>query len=151
MTDGIYIEGIDRILAKLPGFRPAVVAALKAGAVHVKGKIAKYPPASDANMPGPYPKRWYQRGYGQKWALKGGAVHGRKTSETMGRRWTQGERDEGLTQIVGNNASYGPYVQGEKQAGFHRQRGWKTTQDVAESEGPKVTRMVSDAIDKVLR
>jgi hypothetical protein len=44
MTDGIYIEGMDRILAKFPGFRPAVVAALKAGAVHVKGKIAKYPP-----------------------------------------------------------------------------------------------------------
>jgi hypothetical protein len=99
----------------------------------------------------PQANNWYQRGYGQKWALKGGAVHGRKTSETLGRRWTQGERDEGLTQIIGNNASYGPYVQGEKQAGFHRQRGWKTTQDVAESEGPKVTRMVSDAIDKVLR
>jgi len=158
----IDIQGLDAILAKFPLIRPKVVKILRAGAITVKGQIAKYAPATAANKPRGWNSyyslstrrannRWYQRGYGTKWVVKSGAVHGRKTSETLGRRWTTAEKDGGLTQVVGNNASYGPHVQSEKQARFHRQRGWKTTDDVAQEWGPKITKDVSKGIDEVFR
>jgi len=96
--------------------------------------------------------RWYQRGYGPRWARKRrGGVGGRRTSETLNRRWTIAARDDGLAQVVGNNVSYGPYVQGdEDQAAFHAARGWQTVGQVVEEESETVTRLVADQIDKAI-
>ena len=58
---------------------------------------------------------------------------------------------DGLTQVVGNNASYGPYVQGdEDQAAFHTARGWQTVGQVAEAEAETVTQFVADQIEKAI-
>jgi len=150
MTDTITIKGLDKLTKKIKnieGLKP-VIAALRAGATHIKGKIAKYPPATSANSPSQ--RRWYERGYGPRWRRIDGSLGGRKTSETLGRKWTIGERDGGLTWIVGNNVTYGPFVQGDKQAAFHRERGWKTTDQVAEEEADTVNKFVQEHIEKAL-
>lgn len=148
----IKINGLEKIASKVKDLQSmrAVKAGLKAAALHVKGKIAKYPPSSEANVPNQ--RRWYQRGYGPKWKLASGAVHGKKTSETLGRKWTVKSADGGLTQIIGNNVSYGPFVQSrEDQAHFHKARGWLTVEDVAEQEAGKVVEFLQEHIDKALR
>lgn len=150
---GIKIRGARELMAKLERLNKlkVVVPAIKAATLHVKGKIATYPPATEANSPTNPTGRWYQRGYGPRWARKNGQAGGRKTSETLGRRWTTDYRNGGLTGVVGNNASYGPYVQSEQeQASFHRERGWKTDEDVINSEQDTVERYILRAIDKAL-
>ena len=147
----VQVQGLEALQRKIGGLATlrTVRVGLKASASHVKGKIARYPPATIANSPGNPAGRWYERGYGPKWQTRAG-IHGRKTSETLGRRWTISEQDNGMTQVIGNNVSYGPYVQGEKQARFHQARGWKTVQDVAESENDEVLRFVQREIDRQL-
>ena len=149
MTTRIEIEGLDRLLTKLDGLEnlTKIKPALKAAAVHVMGAIKPYPPKSIANSPSNPTGRWYERGFGTKTAT------GREypTSETLGRKWTVKSRDRGLTQVVGNNVSYGPYVQSaEKQAKIHEQRGWKTDQQVADEEADTVLKSVKREVNKIL-
>lgn len=148
----VQIKGLDQLLRKvdsIQGLRVAV-RAMRASAVHVKGKIATYPASTIANSPGAYPKRWYERGYGSRWARKSGGIGGRKTSETLGRRWTTAQRNGGLTQVVGNNVSYGEFVQSrKKQASAHKGR-WKTIQDVSEEEAETIVNFVKAEIDRAL-
>ena len=151
----IQIKGLDKLEKKLGDIQPGVQAGIKAATVHIKGKIAKYPPATIANQPKSYSKgqwnTWYERGWGSKWALSGGGWHGRKSSETLGRKWTIEIRNNGLTGIVGNNVSYGPYVQDpERQARALKRIGWKTTSEVAEEEAQTVTDFIKGQIDKAL-
>ena len=152
MSTTIRINGMDELMKKINNLEQmdGVKHAMRAAALHVKGKIAEYPPESDANRAGRIPS-WYERGWGTKWNLAGGGTGGVKTSETLGRRWTIGQRNNGLTQIIGNNASYGPAVQDERnQAAFHKQRGWKTIQDVAKDEADEVLKFIQHEIDKIL-
>lgn len=145
------IRGLDKLLRKLNNLASlrAAKRGLKAAALHIKGKIAKYPPSTEANIP--MQPRWYERGYGSKWMTAKGLVHGSKTSETLGRRWTISERNAGLTQIVGNNVSYGPYVQDrDLQAKIHELNNWPTVQDVTEDESDTVLKFVKAEVDKEL-
>ena len=75
-------------LAKLLNAVPAYKDGIKLAAAEVKSWINIYPDASEANQAGPYPKRWYVRGHGPYWSLRGGGVHSRRSSEALGRRWT---------------------------------------------------------------
>lgn len=148
------IKGMNKLIRKLDtlGKLQGAKRGLKAGALHVKGKIAKYPPSTTANSPGNPTGRWYERGYGPRWLRKRkGGVGGRKTSETLGRKWTTAERNAGLTHIIGNNASYAEYVQSEeKQAKFHGQRGWKTDEEVLREEGDQVLEFIQHEVEKEL-
>ena len=150
MTANIEIQGLEEVVKKIEklGRLDYLQAAIKASAAHVKGKVAQYPPSTAANAPGS--KRWYERGYGSKWTRADGSIGGRKTSEMLGRKWTTETRNRGLTAVVGNNVSYGPYVQGEKQAAFHKARGWKTAEDVAKEETDEVVRFITGAINKIM-
>ena len=146
------IKGMNKLLRKLDTLAKLKGAkrGLKAGALHVKGKIAKYPPSTIANSPG-RPGGWYERGWGSRYKRLDGVVTGKKTSETLGRRWTTGEKNAGLTQIVGNNASYAPYVQSkEKQARFHKARGWLTDEQVLKQEGDEVLQFIQKEVDRDL-
>ena len=146
-TSTVHIEGLDRVVRKLRSLEDlsAYKTALYAAAEHVLEKIADYPPLSEANRPNAR-GRWYERGYGPRWASGG-----RKTSEMLGRKWTTQERNAGMTQVVGNNVSYGPFVQDrDRQAAFHKRRGWKTIQTVAEEESRTVVEMVAKEVDKKL-
>jgi hypothetical protein len=145
----ITIKGqkdLDKKIKDVESLQP-VKDAMKAAAVHVKGKIAEYPPATEANVPKDY-GAWYERGFGTRYRRRDGTLHNRKTSETLGRKWTIAQRDGGLTQIVGNNVSYGPFVQGEEQAWFHMFHHWKTTDQVAEEESQEVTEFIMQYIER---
>jgi len=149
----VRIEGLDKLMKKVNSIEglEVVKAGLVGAAEHVKGKIATYPPPTDANVKGPYPKRWYYRGIGPFWARVDGSFGMRKTSKDLGQKWTIKTRDAGLTAIVGNNVHYGPFVQDEEhQASFHRDHGWKTTQTVAQEETKEVTDLLIKAINQAL-
>jgi hypothetical protein len=147
----IDLADIERIARKL-NLLPAFTAGIMAGGVHVKSVIDVYPPSTEANVPGPYPKHWYIRGTGSFWALKDGGVHSRRSSETLGRKWTIKAINKGLTVTVGNNVSYGINVHNEPdQPLFHKRRGWKTIQDVAKDEAPKVREIVSGSIREEIK
>jgi hypothetical protein len=69
----------------------------------------------------------------------------------LGRKWTVAKENNGLTVIIGNNVSYSPYVHDpEKQAAFHKARGWKTTEQVANEETDVVMRQLEAALIKDL-
>lgn len=151
MSDPVRIEGLAELLKKLKaiGELDQIKPALKAAALHIKGVVNEYPPATEANSPSQ--ARWYERGYGPRWRLADGSVGGRKTSKTLGRKWTVKSSQGGYTWTVGNNVSYGPFVQDpDHQAAFHRERGWLTTQDVADQETDTVLEFLKMAVDSIL-
>ena len=154
MPSSITIKGLDKLLRKLDNVASLSAAknALRAGALHIKGKVDTYPPSTIANSPSNPTGRWYERGYGPKWVSKRtGVVSGYETSETLGRRWTTASEAGGLRQVVGNATSYGEVVQSkEKQARFHASRGWKTIEQVVEEESDTVVRFVQAEIDWAL-
>ena len=157
-TKPVKIEGMDALLRKLDNVTSLRSAkkALKAGAIHIKGVIAEYPPADAANSPSNVDGRWYERGYGPRWIRKrrrkkGGQLGGYKTSETLGKKWTVAERNRGMTQVIGNNVSYGEWVQSEeKQSKVMAGRGWITDEQAIKQEGDTVLGFVKDEIDKDL-
>ncbi|MCZ2459158.1 MAG: hypothetical protein LC128_05990 [Chitinophagales bacterium] len=145
---GISID--TRELAKIAeslDIMPAFKSGMYAAGIYLKGVISEYPSSSSANQPKPYPGRWYERGYGTRYIKKSGGMGGKKTSETLGKRWTVKKSNAGMTVTVGNNTSYGKWVQGHNtQAQFHKVRNWKTTGDVADKEGEKVKTIIMDFI-----
>jgi hypothetical protein len=145
------VTGLDT-LAKRLQVAPGIKAGIQAAILYYKGKIAIYPPETSANKPGRVdakgrPMGWYERGKG------GYSASGVLTSysETLGRKWTTKTENSGYTGIVGNNVSYAKYVQdSEYQAYFHKQRGWKTIQDVAKEELEKLKAIIKNAIVTVM-
>jgi hypothetical protein len=154
------IKGMDELVRKLDTIAKLKGAkrGLKAGAVHVRGKISRYPPSTMANSPTNPTGRWYERSYGPRWLRKrSGSIGGRKTSERLDAKWAQRSRDKGLTQVIGNNASYAPWVHASEevggkgpQASFHGDRGWKTDEQVLKSEGDEVLQFIQREVEKEL-
>ena len=118
----------------------------------VQSKMAVYPPETEGNRPGPYPKRWYQRQFGSRYAKKGGgAPGGQNTSERLQKSW----RTDIIKPLeahvftkspqTGGEVSYVDLVQSEEnQAAVHKEHGWQTDEAVARDvEG-------SAALDKVI-
>lgn len=151
ISASINLADIERVARKM-NLLPAFIAGIQAGALHVKSVINIYPPSTSANIAGPYPKHWYIRGTGSFWALKGGGVHSRHSSETLGRRWTIGKSNGGLTASVGNNVSYAPFLHdGPSVAKWAPRRGWLTIQEVARSEAGTVREIVTLSIREEIK
>lgn len=114
--------------------------------------ISQYPPETSSNMPGNYPKRWYSRGSGPVWALKGGGVHFRRTSEKLGTKWAV--TDQGAVgAAITNIASYAAFVQADAtQARIHRQHGWRTDTSLIEwlKESGTALQIMRAAVEKLL-
>ena len=155
MTSSIQIEGLDRAIRKVErvGNLDIVKAGLKEAGIHVKGKIAQYPPRTYVPQPFKSAKQraWFFA------ALKSGEIEvpyrrGQSPgSEDLGQKWTVKEKKGGLQIVVGNNVSYGPYVQGsDEQASFMKARGWKTTDQIAEQETSNVNKIVAKAVERAL-
>lgn len=142
----IDIGDVERIARKL-NLTDAFSAGVQAGALHVKSVINVYPPSTDANVAGPYPKRWYVRGTGPHWARVDGTIGSERTSETLGRKWTVRAVNNGMGAVVGNNVSYARDVHDATvQKRYHKLRGWPTVQDVAQDEAPKVRDIIEGSI-----
>jgi hypothetical protein len=143
----VRIVGLDKLQKRLgTSFKPAMRGATKAIALEIQGKIAPYPRSTIANSPGQ--RRWYERGFGPRWRRQDGTVGGRKTSETLGRRWGV-EREGSIGAVVGNIASYSPYVHDhDKRARFHKRRGWVSDREAVEKveRAGTIPRIVNDAI-----
>ena len=115
--------------------------------------MAVYPPETEANTPGSYPKRWYQRKFGPRWATSSGGTGGRNTSEDLQGSWTESIRGP-LEREVLTSVSYAPYVQGaETQTTTHERIGWQTDKDVAEelTQDSGIGERMADEIEKALR
>lgn len=134
----IDIKGIEPILAKLEQVKGLkFLKGIMTGALSdVKNWIAVYPPESEANFAGQ--RRWYQRGYGSRWMRKDGSIGGYKSSRQLGQRWTYKVNADGMGGVVGNNVTYAPFVQGDKQNRWHKMRGWRNTEQAATEMGPKI-------------
>lgn len=77
----------------------------------------------------------------------------RLTSKHLGKRWTSEVKVSGgdVLGVVGNDVSYGPFVQSaEHQAWHHGLRGWKTDEQVLEEEAAWVQREFAGAIRTAL-
>lgn len=149
----VIIEGLDRLLKKLSKLGPQVYKpAIAEGAAHLKSVIATYPPqVLGRKQP---PKTMRQRIF-LIIAIAEGLIdfpyrRGRSPgSEALGRRWTIEFRDNGLTGIVGNNASYAWFVHDHaEQSEFHHESGWKTDREVAEQEADEVRNIMAAHIGR---
>ena len=139
----IRLEGYEDLLKRITTLAQLkqLQAAVKAAALHVKGKIARYPAARHGPAV-PDARSWtakQRRGFFAK--LRAGEIEvpyrrGQSaSSESLGRKWHIATSNAGLTATVANNVSYGPLVQSnEKQTIYHQITGWKTTEDVAAEE-----------------
>lgn len=148
----IVVEGAENIMKKFDEIRPAVSDALLAGAIHVKGKISTYPPQTHPTRKSVYGSS-FQSERQRRWFFAVGIYQTpyARTSN-LAKRWTIWSSMDGFTQIVGNNTSYGPYVQGAgAQSLYHKAQGWLTEAEVAEQERDRVVQMVLQAIEKALQ
>jgi hypothetical protein len=138
----VTVKGLDKVIAKLEAMSEpgALKRPMTKAVAHLHREIAEYPPASPANSP-TNGYSWYERGFGTR--SRTGLAW--PTSETLGRRWTHEVDADGKKGVVGNNASYAPFVQSaEQQAAFHARRGWETDEKVAEREQDKVVKFFDD-------
>jgi hypothetical protein len=161
----IQINGLDDVLRRMEqlGRMDYLGAVLRAAALHVKGKLAVYPPSR--STPGRVslrtrrPMGYYRRGTGWFYPIvrQGSAVRYKSaghTSETLGRKWTIADRGP-LAVVVGNNVSYGPWVQSGVRVGgagpqamVHRLTGWRTVEQVAAEEGPQAIERVRRELER---
>lgn len=121
----IDVQGDTEALNELrTAIERAIPVSLFAAANIFVDAVSPYPAAPSNN--GEY---WYERGYGPRWKRKDGSIGGRKTSETLGRRWDIQERGRN-TIIASNSASYAGWVHDSvDQAKIHEATGWHTDKD----------------------
>jgi len=151
------IKGLERLKRKARNLQQLdeLRGEVRAAAVHVMGKIKRYPPASEANMPRTRVTDgsvrylpWYERGYGVRYPSGGG----RPVSEQLGQRWTVRSIGKGLGAVISNNASYAVFVHSEEnQARFHGRRGWKTDKQVLDQEKDFVAERLQVGIRRELQ
>lgn len=146
----VQVEGLDRAqysleqLRRLRGARRGIAAA----ALHLKGKFATYPAKNRPSRESVYGKTFVsdkQRRFVMAAIRRGDIPYTRgvsSSSETLGRRWTTEERRGGLEQVVGNNASYAEYVQGDKQSKYMKAVGWERVDAIADREARTLQRIV---------
>jgi len=126
MTARIEIKGLDKLVKKIDTLEKmeSVKGAIKLGGSEIMKRMMTYPPQRQEST------------YVRTGALK--------------HRWTIQTRDRGFTVIVGNNISYGRFVQShEDQAWMHKDY-WHTDKQVVEEDGGKVIKMVEGAINKIV-
>ena len=146
----VKIDGLDAIFKKLDSLgKPEVFKRpMRLSAERVQDRIAKYPLESAANRPpGPNGYSWYVRGYGTRTRTG----RGYPTSKDLGPSWTVKYSNGHRRAEIGNNASYGKYVQDkDEQAGWHKGR-WHTIQDVVKKQTPAIIGFFKAAYDKAVK
>lgn len=138
---GVKVGGLEGLIKKLNSLGPdAIKPAVAKAAAHLKRVISVYPPQKTGRKQ-PFKTDKQRRFFFA--ALREGRIEvpyrrGQSPgSEALGRRWTIQFRDNGTSAVVGNNASYAPYVlDDEEQSHFHQEGGWKTYGQVAKQERP---------------
>lgn len=158
MPADIKLEGKDYVLAKLAllGRLDPVKAGIRAAGIYLKGKLAQYPQVNRLTRAEVYGETFktarQRRAFFAK--LKSGAIevpyHRGESpgSQRFKARWAVTGENNGMTAVVGNNATYGPLLMDtELQSVYARRVGWRTTDAVIEEERAEVLRIISEAID----
>jgi hypothetical protein len=155
-TESVTFKGDRKVLNRLKkaGDNKRLRAAVTAAAIHVKGKVAIYPPRKlgrAGNFVSARQKRQFagmvRQGY-RDFPYKRG-ISGR--SERHGQSWTYTTAGSGLSATVGSDTSYGQLLQSPKhQTAFHRAGGWKTIEEVMKEEQPKVLAFFKAELDRAL-
>lgn len=123
----VTVTGLEALLARFGDMPSKIKSALRIAASNAGGVITKtpglklYPPSTAANAP---PTPYYIRGRGTQ--LKSRNLY---NSERLGSHWYI--RGDGLKIIIGNDATYAPYVHGDKQPAHMAAKGWRKLVDVA--------------------
>ena len=144
-------EGLEPLIAKIDSLKElkTLANAIKTAAIYIRGKVATYPPATEANHPGGAGSQWYQRGWGSKWISKAEKPGGRQSSENLGKSWTIQTQNSGFRAIVGTDTSYAPWLQDQpRQTQWARARGWQTVQQVEDREQGAVEDFVFEALQR---
>ena len=82
---------------------------------------------------------------------KDGSVHDYGNSEDLKNKWTF-RTQKPLKIIIGNGASYAPYVKDpELQSAKMAEIGWKTTDEDIEKKEPKILSDIKREVDRILR
>lgn len=91
------------------------------------------------------------------WALKEGIIEvpyrrgASPGSEKLEQSWTISGMDGGLKQIIGNDTTYGPLVQGPlQQTAYHKNTGWITTDEVVNEQNATTLNAIKKGVDKIL-
>ena len=132
MAVEVEILGLEELMKNLDRAPKVVTSHIKKGMKDAAEEIAntkgvrRYPPAGSANSP---PAPYYKRGRGL--VQRNGGI--RLTSERLGtqfysKAWVSGGDAYGL---LGQRASYGRYVVGDRQPPHMAQKGWRKLEDVA--------------------
>ena len=129
----VRVEGIDKLTRDFAPERiEGALSRMVDDVTHiVETRMAVYPPEGDYNRPGPYPKRWYQRLVGPRWALKAGGYGGRNTSEKLQQSFKT-DRLSQLSRQVYTDVTYAPHVMAaEEQVSWAPEHGWRTDEQIA--------------------
>lgn len=161
MTDFVTVEvnmgQVPNLMIRLKKMQ-GLKLGLQVGATFLKGKIAVYPQRryGEAIWSSDPTKRKKQiRGFFAK--LNSGAIQvpyvrgSSSGSQRLGQRWTVEGRNNGMTQVVGNNAKYGQLVQSAvKQTRFHKITNWITDEQVVRLHGAQAVQIVGSYVQKDL-
>lgn len=146
------IEGLDRVLRKLGRFETLLIMEepMERSLVKIENVMKEYPnppaPGEWAAKTHPAQKRAYFA------LLRAGLIKPGRTG-TLGRRWTHAitKLPDGLEGRVGNNTTYGPFVQSKRfQARFHRGR-WRTDEEAIQELRPDILRDFEDTARRAVQ
>jgi hypothetical protein len=126
----ITITGMEQLYAKLGrvASHDKLEAPMKRGVYRLQAYMQDYPPA-------PAHSSYVRTG-------------------TLGRRWTTNidRNSDGLVGRVGNNVSYGPWVQSAQfQARFHARTGWRTDERAVEENRAEIVADFQQAVNEAIR
>lgn len=121
----VNLSGSKNILNRINDLKSdkLLEAGLKRGALYLKTQSAIYPPKPP------------QSTYNRKGAA-GGLASG----------WQIDGEVKDLTVILRNNILYAQWVQGEKQAWFHKRTGWRNVPTILEDNKERVAELVLDTL-----
>ena len=103
--------------------------------------LQKYPPLSDANLP---PTPYYVRGRGTQYKSRNTG-----SSQRYGTQFFVNQK--GYKTVIGNRATYAPYLGGEEQVKWAKEVGWRKLIDVAREKIGKITKIYEAWIKKLLK
>lgn len=155
----VTVINLDRVLAELQriGHGDLISNALLAGGVELAGRLRDdYPARNSPTRKSVYGTTFVsakQRRYVMA-AIKRGEIpyrRGGSKSENLGKRWIA-EKVSPTQVIVGNNASYGPFVMGTgTQSRYMQAVGWHTTDEVADRFGTVIAVRIEKQIDEGIK
>lgn len=150
----IRVDGLDRVMESLDRLSDSVKRDITAAGQEAATEILDspgirlYPPETEANRP---PTPYYIRGRGTQRAGRRIPEYNDLKSEKLGTQWYVSADYGRMQTVIGNRASYAPYVHGAEQARHMATKGWRKLLDVAMEKIEWITEIYQAWIDRIIR